>query len=93
MNRFKPTTWLRATLLAVPVLATQVAITQLQIDTGLHPLAVAVAAEGDKQSERERRKKGKVIKNRNELKKKERNILQYAKIKPLVCTQERRTKK
>jgi tetratricopeptide (TPR) repeat protein len=56
MNRFKPTTWLRATLLAVPVLATQVAITQLQIDTGLHPLAVAVAAEGDKQSERETRR-------------------------------------
>lgn len=56
MNRFKPTTWIRATLLAVPVLAMQVAVTQLQIDAELRPLSVAVAAEGDKQPERETRR-------------------------------------
>jgi tetratricopeptide (TPR) repeat protein len=38
------------------VLATQVAVTQLQIDAQLRPLSVAVAAEGDKQPERETRR-------------------------------------
>lgn len=56
MNRFKPITWIRATLLAVPVLATQVAVTQLQMDAEMRPLSVAVAAEGDKPPERETRR-------------------------------------
>jgi tetratricopeptide (TPR) repeat protein len=56
MNRFKPTTWIRATLLAVPVLATQVVVTQLQVDTELRPLSAAFAQEGEKKPERETRR-------------------------------------
>jgi tetratricopeptide (TPR) repeat protein len=56
MRRFKPTIWIRATLLAVPVLATQVLVTQLQIDTEVRPLSVAAAAEADKKPERETRR-------------------------------------
>ncbi|MCB1688307.1 MAG: tetratricopeptide repeat protein [Halioglobus sp.] len=56
MNRFKPTTLIRATLLAVPVLAIQVGVTQLQIDTELRPLSAAFAQEGQKQPERETRR-------------------------------------
>lgn len=55
MNRLKPTTWIRATFLAVPVLATQVAVTQLQIDMELRPLAAAFAQEA-KKPERETRR-------------------------------------
>ncbi len=56
MNRSKPTTWIRATLLAVPVLATQVVVTQLQVDTELRPLAAAFAQQGEKKPERETRR-------------------------------------
>jgi tetratricopeptide (TPR) repeat protein len=56
MNRFKPTTWIRATLLAVPVLITQVVVSQVQVDLGLRPLSAAVAAEEGKKPERETRR-------------------------------------
>ncbi|MEZ5570501.1 MAG: tetratricopeptide repeat protein [Halioglobus sp.] len=56
MNRFKPTSWIRASLLALPVLAAQVAVLQLQIDAGLRPLSAAVAAEADKKPQRETRR-------------------------------------
>lgn len=55
MNRFKPNNWIRATFLAVPVLAAQVAVTQLQVDTELRPLAAAFAQEA-KKPERETRR-------------------------------------
>jgi tetratricopeptide (TPR) repeat protein len=45
MKLFNTTTWTRAALLALPVFATQVAVTQLQTDMGLHPLSAAVAQE------------------------------------------------
>lgn len=51
MNWFKATTWTRAALLAVPVLVSQVAVTQLQIELGLSPLSVALAAEQAKKSQ------------------------------------------
>jgi len=56
MNSFRPGTWIRASLLAVPVLAVQVAVTQMQIDAGLRPLSAAIAAEADKKPERETRR-------------------------------------
>jgi tetratricopeptide (TPR) repeat protein len=48
--------WTRATLLAVPVLAAQVAVTQLQSDMGFAPMASAYAAEAKKKDERETRR-------------------------------------
>ena len=56
MNRSKPITWIRASLLAVPVLATQVAFTQLQISTELRPMSAAFAQEGGAKAERETRR-------------------------------------
>lgn len=56
MNRSKPTTWIRASLLAVPVLATQVAFTQLQISTELRPMSAAFAQEAGAKPERETRR-------------------------------------
>ncbi|MEZ5502130.1 MAG: tetratricopeptide repeat protein [Halioglobus sp.] len=56
MNWFKPTIWTRALLLAVPVLASQVAITQLQTDVGVVALAAAVAQDSAKKPERETRR-------------------------------------
>lgn len=55
MNRSTPTIWIRATLLAVPVLVTQLAVTQLQFDTGLRTLSAAIAQES-KAPERETRR-------------------------------------
>ncbi|MEH6633884.1 MAG: tetratricopeptide repeat protein [Halioglobus sp.] len=45
MKLFNPYTWTRAALLVVPVLAVQIAISQLQSDVGLVPLSSAIAAE------------------------------------------------
>jgi len=58
MKLFKPQTWLRAALLAVPVVATQVAVSQLQSDMGVsHPLSSAIAAEkAEKKPQRETRR-------------------------------------
>jgi len=59
MKLFKHQTWTRAALLAVPVLATQVAVTQLQGDLGYQPLSSAVAQETEEQAkpkERETRR-------------------------------------
>jgi hypothetical protein len=51
MNWFKATIWTRAALLALPVLAAQIAFTQLQSDLGLSPLSAALAAEQAKKSQ------------------------------------------
>ncbi len=56
MNRTTPTVWIRAALLAVPVLATQVAVTQLQFGAGLRPLSAAFAQESGQKPERETRR-------------------------------------
>lgn len=56
MNWFKPSTWIRAALLAVPVLVTQVAVTQLQLSTELRPMSAAFAQETGKKDERETRR-------------------------------------
>jgi tetratricopeptide (TPR) repeat protein len=55
MNRFIPTIWIRATLLAIPVVVAQVAVSQLQADAGMRPLSVAIAQE-TKKPERETRR-------------------------------------
>lgn len=56
MKLFKHQTWTRAALLAVPVLVTQVAVTQLQTDVGVTPFASAVAAEKKPKDTRETRR-------------------------------------
>jgi tetratricopeptide (TPR) repeat protein len=56
MNWSKPTLWTRAALLALPVIASQVALTQLQMDAGLNPMSAALAADDDKKPERETRR-------------------------------------
>lgn len=56
MNWFKASAWTRAALLAVPVLAVQVTVTQLQRDVGLSPLSAALAAEEAKKPQRETRR-------------------------------------
>ncbi len=55
MKLLKSYTWTRAALLSLPVLAAQVAFTQLQSDVGLRPLSAAVAQEA-KKDERETRR-------------------------------------
>ncbi|AQA17537.1 hypothetical protein BST95_04110 [Halioglobus japonicus] len=56
MKLFRHQTWTRAALLAVPVLATQVAVTQLQRDAGYAPFTAAVAQEEKKADTRETRR-------------------------------------
>ena len=56
MKLFRSYTWTRAALLAVPVLAIQVSVSQLQSDFGLAPLSSAVAAEEKKKDTRETRR-------------------------------------
>ena len=56
MTWFKATIWTRAALLAVPVLAVQIPITQLQRDLGLSPFSAAHAQEDAKKPERETRR-------------------------------------
>lgn len=55
MKVFDSRVWMRATLLAVPVVVAQVATTQLQSDIGLHPLGSAFAQE-EKKPQRETRR-------------------------------------
>ena len=45
MRVFRPGTWVRAALLAVPVVAAQVAVSQLQGDFGVQPFSSALAQE------------------------------------------------
>jgi len=45
MRLFKPQTWIRAALLAVPVVAVQLAVSQVQSDYGVSALSSAMAAE------------------------------------------------
>lgn len=47
MKLLQHQTWTRAALLALPVLIAQVAVTQIQSDVGVTPLAAAVAQEKD----------------------------------------------
>ncbi len=56
MKVFETRTWIRAALLAVPVVAAQVALSQLQAGLGLHPLSAAVAQEKKGPDTRETRK-------------------------------------
>ncbi len=55
MKLLKYQTWTRAALVAVPVLAAQVAVTQLQRDAGWAPLAAAQAQEKQKDTRETRR--------------------------------------
>ena len=56
MKLFKPQVWTRAALLAVPLMAAQVAVTQLQSDFGFQPLSSALAQEEKKKEQRETRR-------------------------------------
>jgi uncharacterized protein HemY len=56
MKLFKPQVWTRAALLAVPIMAAQVVVTQLQSDFGFQALSSAVAAEEKKKDQRETRR-------------------------------------
>ena len=56
MKLFNSRTWIPATLLAVPVVMTQLAVSQLQVDLGLQPFSGALAAEEKKPDTRETRR-------------------------------------
>jgi len=56
MKLFKPQVWTRAALLAVPIMAAQVAVTQLQSDFGFQVFSSAVAQEEKKKEQRETRR-------------------------------------
>jgi tetratricopeptide (TPR) repeat protein len=56
MELFKPYTWMRAALLAVPLLVGQIAVSQLQSDVGVTPLSSAIAAEKKPKDTRETRR-------------------------------------
>jgi tetratricopeptide (TPR) repeat protein len=56
MELFKPYTWTRAALLAVPLLVGQIAVSQLQSDVGVTPLSSAIAAEKKPKDTRETRR-------------------------------------
>ena len=56
MKVFRPKTWTRAALLAVPVVAMQIAVSQLQSELGFQALSSAVAQEEKKKDTRETRR-------------------------------------
>ncbi|RLA56317.1 MAG: hypothetical protein DRQ98_02515 [Gammaproteobacteria bacterium] len=56
MELFKPYTWMRAALLAVLLLAGQIAVSRLQSDVGIWPLSSAIAAEEKKKDTRATRR-------------------------------------
>jgi hypothetical protein len=56
MKTLIPTYWIRATVLAVPLVAAQVAVTQLQRDIGLSVWSAALAQESKPAAERETRR-------------------------------------
>jgi hypothetical protein len=56
MTGFKPTIWMRATVLALPVLAVQVGITQMQSDLGQVSWSAAFAQDEAKKPQREKRR-------------------------------------
>jgi tetratricopeptide (TPR) repeat protein len=56
MELFKAQTWVRAALLSVPLVAAQLAVTQLQTDLGMRPLSSAMAADEKKKDTRETRR-------------------------------------
>lgn len=56
MSTLNLTRWVGAALLAVPVLALQVAVTQVQVDRGLSAFASAQAQDDDKKDTRETRR-------------------------------------
>ena len=56
MKLLKPGTWIQATLLAVPVMAAQVALSQLPDEFGLRPLSVAMAEDKKAPDTRETRR-------------------------------------
>ena len=56
MKVFNIQTWARATLLALPVVASQVTFTQMQSEFGLNPLSAAVAQEEAKKKPQETRR-------------------------------------
>jgi tetratricopeptide (TPR) repeat protein len=55
MRLFKPRNWLHAALLAVPIIAGQLAVSQLQSDLGLRPMAAALAQAKPKDTRETRR--------------------------------------
>ena len=57
MTLFKSQTWIRATLLAVPVVAVQLAVSQAQSDFGMNPFSSAFAQE----EKAKKKKKGNVL--------------------------------
>lgn len=54
MKMSKPSVWLRAAVLALPVVAVQVVVSQVQTEVGLRPMAAAIAQEqeGDQRETR-----------------------------------------
>lgn len=54
MKMSKPSVWLRAAFLALPVVAVQVVVTQVQTDAGLRPMAAAFAQQQADQRETRR---------------------------------------
>jgi len=55
MRGFNLTTWVRASVLAIPVLALQVSVTQLQVDLGFDAWSSAVAQKKEKDTRETRR--------------------------------------
>ena len=55
MTLFKSQTWIRAALLTLPVVAIQIAVSQVQTEYGLSPLSSAVAQEEKKKQQETRR--------------------------------------
>jgi len=56
MRLFKSQTWVRATLLALPVVAVQLAVSQVQSDFGLNPFSSAAAQEEKAKKKQETRR-------------------------------------
>jgi uncharacterized protein HemY len=56
MKLFKTQTWIHAALLALPVVAVQVVVSQVQSDFGVKPLSAAIAQEEQKKKPQETRR-------------------------------------
>jgi tetratricopeptide (TPR) repeat protein len=64
MKLFNSRTWIPATLLAVPVVMTQLAVSQLQADLGLQPFSAALAAEEKKKPDTRETRRTPALRNK-----------------------------
>jgi tetratricopeptide (TPR) repeat protein len=64
MTLFKPQIWIRASLLAVPVMAVQLAVSQVQTDFGTNPFSAAFAQEEKAKKKKQETRRTPALRNK-----------------------------